>query len=183
MAIAKIESVWNGPALEKAIQDKIRRRLDSTAKRLKNEVTKTLTKQPWGSVLREDETILPWDLSKSSKRPSGAYISVDYSSPGSIPFKQTGNLANSFEYDVSVPIRSYPYGLEAVVFTEVPYAATLELGLPNPLQLPMAARPNAERELADVPYHKSITIEPRPFFRVTIERMLPVLKRIIAKGR
>lgn len=118
---------WHGDRVMDNLSVHLQKGLIKVTLMYKEALIDILQKRPWGSVrvnprfrLREKRT------GRFKMTPPGGRIAVRYSPPGTAPYKQTQNLVNSIKHEIMINKRGHVY--RGVVFTEVPYAPTLEFG-------------------------------------------------------
>lgn len=130
MIETRVTLKWNGQQVEQQLKNRININLDKALTLFYNKLRELINK--WGSF--------------GGKR-------VVHSQPGEPPRRQTANLYNSIKKEVISTVD----GVEGAVFTDVPYAPTLEYGG----ELQVTDRPHASVELSN-PFINAITIAPRP---------------------
>ncbi len=104
-----------------------------------------------------------------------------HSTPGSPPLKQTGNLEKSIEIDISNvgPTGFFGQDVEGVIWTDVPYAPTLEKGTLQ-VQVDQSTKKHTRVKLWN-PIKTLINIVPRPawlpVFEETKRKMINTIRR------
>ncbi len=105
-----------------------------------------------------------------------------HSAPGtSPPLKQTGNLEKSIRTDISLvgPVGFFGQDIEGIIWTDVPYAPTLEKGTPQ-VQVDQSTKKHTRVRLWN-PIKILINIVPRPawlpIFEETKQKMINTIRR------
>lgn len=111
-------------------------------------------------------------------------VRMKHSPPGSVPFAQTFNLANSirtsynFKRRVAFTSKSRTFKIRSRISSDVPYSKTLERG--GTLSIPQSRKKYTSIRLIN-PLKGGVTITPRPAWLPLFERLHPKMVGVIAK--
>ncbi len=171
----KVRLKWNGPRIEEQLYARLVRNLRIATKFYRGEVSKTFSKQPWGS------------------RPVGGGLlrkAFKTSPAGGPPYKQTANLARSIVWSLKTNTRNAFFSgreLRGRTSTEVKYAQNIELGSAASggiVRIPQTQKIHTPIRLVNpMSRRKAFSlkpISPRPVWIPILRRLTPKLLKILA---
>ena len=169
----KVRLKWNGPRIEEQLYARLVRNLRIATKFYRGEVSKTFSKQPWGS------------------RPVGGGLlrkAFKTSPAGGPPYKQTANLARSIVWSLKTNTRNAFFSgreLRGRTSTEVKYAQNIELGSgkTGTIRIPQTQKIHTPIRLVNpISKRKALTlfILARPVWIPALQKLKPQILKILA---